>query len=142
MCLTGNIAISLMAEPAVLAPVASQPSLPLGLSKRSRSALAVTAAEMNMASDRAKLGGTLLGLRFSDEMLCPRERFSTLRHTLGPGFVEIEIDSSRGNRWEIGPRSHSVLTHDFVDEAGHPTREARNAVIAFLRERLAGSPKT
>ena len=142
MCLSGNFAISLMAEPAVLAPVASQPSLPLGLFKRSRSALAVTAAEMSAASARAKSGTTLLGLRFSDDILCPRDRFATLRQTFGPAFVEIEIDSSKGNCWGIRPNSHSVLTDDFVDETGHPTREARNTVLAFLREKLAGSPKT
>ena len=141
MCLTGNFAISLMAEPAVLAPVASQPSLPLGVFKLSRSALAITAAEMNAASARSRSGMTLLGLRFSDDMLCPRERFQTLRRTFGPAFVEIEIDSSKGNRWGIRHRSHSVLTDDFVDEAGHPTREARDAVLAFLRENLAGSAK-
>jgi len=29
-----------------------------------------------------------------------------------------------------------VLTNDLVDEAGHPTREALQKTIAFLRERL------
>jgi dienelactone hydrolase len=142
MCLSGNFAISLMADPTVLAPVASQPSLPLGLSKRSRGALAITDAEISAATARAKAGMTLLGLRFSDDKLCPRERFATLRQTFGPAFAEIEIDSSKGNRWGIRPNSHSILTDDFVDEAGHPTRGARDAVIAFLREKLRGSPKT
>ncbi len=114
MCLTGNFAISLMADPSVLAPVASQPSLPLGLSRRGREALAVTPAEMSTATD--------------------------LRQAFGPAFVEIEIDSSKGNRWGIRPNAHAVLTDDFVDESGHPTREAREAVLAFLREKLAGSP--
>jgi dienelactone hydrolase len=136
MCLSGNFAISLMAEPAVLAPVASQPSLPLGLSKRSRCALAITPSEMSAATARAESGATLLGLRFSDDKHCPRERFATLRHTFGVGFKEIEIDSSKGNRWGVRPNSHSVLTDDFVDETGHPTRVARETVLAFLREKL------
>jgi len=137
MCLTGNFAISLMADPSVLAPVASQPSLPLGMSRRSRAALAITPAEMSTATARAGSGVTLLGLRFSDDRLCPRERFATLRQAFGPAFAEIEIDSSKGNRWGIRPNAHSVLTDDFVDESGHPTREARDAVLAFLREKLA-----
>jgi dienelactone hydrolase len=141
MCLSGNFAISLMAEPAVLAPVTSQPSLPLGLFTRSRSALAVTAADMDAAADRAKSGMTLLGLRFSDDVFCPRERFRTLRRSFGPAFIEIEIDSSKGNRWAIHRRAHAVLTDDFVDESGHPTREARDAVLAFLRENLGRSPR-
>jgi dienelactone hydrolase len=140
MCLSGNFALSLMADPSVLAPVASQPSLPLGLSRRSREALAVTDAEMNAAIVRGNSGVTLLGLRFSDDRLCPRERFATLLQAFGPAFVQIEIDSSKGNRWDIRPDAHSVLTDDFVDESGHPTREARDAVLAFLRERLSRSP--
>jgi hypothetical protein len=131
-----------MAEPAVLAPVASQPSLPLGFSKRSRSAIGITPDEMRAATARANSGTTLLGLRFSEDRLCARERFSTLRQTFGPAFMEIEIDSSKGNRWGIPANSHGVLTDDFVDEAGHPTREARETVLAFLREKLRGSPKT
>src|ERR1700694_5487707 len=142
MCLSGNFAISLMAEPTVLAPVASQPSLPLGLSKRSRCALAIKPAEMSAATARAKSGTPLLGLRFSEDSFCPRERFATLRQTFGPAFMEIEIDSSKGNRWGIRPNSHSVLTDDFVDETGHPPREARDAVLTFLREKLKGPPKT
>lgn len=140
MCLSGNFAISLMADPSVLAPVASQPSLPLGLSRRSKKALAITQAEMSGAMARAQSGATFLGLRFSEDRLCPRERFATLRQAFGPAFMEIEIDSSKGNRWGIRPNAHSILTDDFVDESGHPTREARDAVLAFLREKLTGSP--
>jgi hypothetical protein len=131
-----------MADASVLAPVASQPSLPIGLSRRSSEALAVTQAEMSAAIARAQSGITLLALRFSNDRLCPRERFATLRQAFGPAFVEIEIDSSKGNRWGIRPNSHSVLTDGFVDESGHPTREARETVLAFLREKLRGSPKT
>ena len=140
MCLSGNFAISLMADPSVLAPVASQPSLPLGLSRRSRAALAITNAEMSAAIARAQSGITLLGLRFSNDRLCPRERFASLRQAFGPAFVEIEIDSSKGNRWGIRPNAHCILTDEFVDESGHPTREARDAVLAFLREKLSRSP--
>jgi len=140
MCLSGNFAISLMADPSVLAPVASQPSLPLGLSRRSKKALAITQAEMSGAMARAQSGATFLGLRFSEDRLCPRERFATLRQAFGPAFMEIEIDSSKGNRWGIRPNAHSILTDDFVDESGHPTREARDAVLAFLRQKLRGTP--
>jgi hypothetical protein len=85
---------------------------------------------------------TLLGLRFSGDKLCPRERFGTLRQTFGPAFIAIEIDSSSGNRWRIRPNAHAVLTDDFVGETGHPTLKARETVLAFLREKLRGSPKT
>ena len=136
MCLTGNFAISLMAEPAVLAPVASQPSLPIALSRSGRGALALSEAELRAAVARARSGVALLGLRFSEDRLCPRERFAGLRRALGPSFQAIEIDSSPGNAWGIPRGAHAVLTDGFVDQDGHPTRAARDAVLAFLRERL------
>jgi hypothetical protein len=33
-------------------------------------------------------------------------------------------------------RAHAVLTVDVVDEPGHPTRQARDRVVAFLDDRL------
>ena len=38
MCFTGNFALAMLPEPAVLAPVLSQPSLPLGFTKKARAA--------------------------------------------------------------------------------------------------------
>ena len=66
----------------------------------------------------------------------PAERFETLRRELGDGFIAVEIDSSPGNPWNIPKRAHSVLTNDFVDEPGHPTRDALDQVLAFFSERL------
>jgi hypothetical protein len=37
MCFTGNFALSMMLEPAVLAPVLCQPSMPLEAARRSKS---------------------------------------------------------------------------------------------------------
>jgi len=36
----------------------------------------------------------------------------------------------------ISARAHSVLTKDFVDEPGNPTRLARDQVIDFLKANL------
>jgi hypothetical protein len=63
-----------------------------------------------------------------------------LHQTFGPAVTKIEIDSSKGNPWDIRANSNSVFTDDFVGETGHPTREAREAVLAFLREELRGGP--
>ena len=63
-------------------------------------------------------------------------RFQTLRDELGTGFEGIEIDSSKGNPHAIPGSAHSVLTADLVDEAGHPTRESLDRVLAFFEERL------
>ena len=65
-----------------------------------------------------------------------RERFETLRATLGTSFEGIEIDSSPGNAAGIAPSAHAVLTVSLVDEPGHPTRVALDRVLAFLAEQL------
>src|SRR6204780_5589765 len=49
MCFTGNFALAMMTEPAVVAPVLSQPSLPLPLDKKRKAAIGVSAAEIACA---------------------------------------------------------------------------------------------
>lgn len=136
MCFTGGFALAMAVEPAVLAPVLSQPGLPAPLTARKRAALGLDAPDLAQVAERARQGLCVLGLRFSDDKGSPAERFETLRRTLGDAFEGIEIDSSPGNPHGIPARAHSVLTVDLVDEPGHPTRAALDRVIAFLTERL------
>ena len=136
MCLTGNFALALMVDEHLMAPVLSQPSLPFPVSPSHRRALHVSPEELEVVRRRAAAGCGVLGLRFTRDPLCPPERFARLREELGDGFRAIEIDSSPGNPWGIPRTAHSVLTLDLVDEAGHPTREALDRVLALFRERL------
>jgi len=136
MCLTGNFALSLMVDEAVLAPVLSQPSLPFGVTASHRAALHLAPADLEVVKRRSATGCGVLGLRFTADPLCPPERFETLRRELGSGFEGIEIDSAKGNAHGIPRIAHSVLTRDLVDEAGHPTRAALDRVLALFRERL------
>jgi dienelactone hydrolase len=140
MCLTGGFALAMMVEEAVLAPVLSQPSLPLPLARSRRSALGLSNADLATVKGRVANGACVLGLRFTDDSFVPSERFDALRRELGDGFLAVEIDSSPGNQWNIPKRAHSVLTNDFVDEPGHPTRDALDQVLAFFSERLKPSP--
>ena len=137
MCFTGNFALAMMLEPAMLAPVLSQPSLPFGVSGRHRAAL--HASDDTVEAVGAKLKqheGRLLALRFTHDRLCPAARFATLRNKLGPQVETIEIDSGPGNAFGISRQAHSVLTRDFVDEAGHPTRHALDRVLTLFDEQL------
>jgi len=137
MCLTGNFALTLMVDEHVMAPVMSQPSLPLSIPKSNRRELHLSAGDLETVKRRASAGVGVLGLRFSEDFLCPKERFERLREELGDGFEGIEIDSSSGNAFGIGKKAHSVLTHDLVlDSEGHPTIAARDRVLGFLSERL------
>lgn len=136
MCLTGNFALTLMVDPIVVAPILCQPSLPFVIGKTRRAGMHVSDANLAVVKERCANGAKVLGLRFTHDFMCPPERFESLREALGEGFEAIEIDSSPGNRWGIKRTAHSVVTNDLVDEAGHPTREALDRVLAFLREKL------
>lgn len=136
MCATGGFALALMADPSVMAPVLSQPSLPLPITAAHRAALGVSPEDLAAAKTRCQGGITILGLRFTGDRLCPPERFATLREEFGTGFEGIEIDSSPGNPFHIPPDAHSVVTAALVDEPGHPTREALERVLTMFRRRL------
>jgi len=136
MCLTGNFALSLMVDEVVMAPVLSQPSLPFPVSPGRKAALHISNEDLAVVKRRSAAGCAVLGLRFSADPMVPPERFETLRRELGDGFEGIEIDSGKGNPHGIPRTAHSVLTNDLVDEAGHPTREALDRVLALFRERL------
>ena len=139
MCFTGGFALAMAVEPAVLAPVLSQPGLPMPVNARHRAALGLDPADLTSVKARTRDGLCLLGLRFSADIGSPAERFQTLRREFGDAFECIEIDSSPGNPHGISKRAHAVLTIDLVDEPGHPTRVALDRVVAFLGERLKPS---
>lgn len=136
MCFTGGFALAMAVEPAVLAPVLSQPGTPAPLTAKGRAALGLDAADLASVKARTSDGLCVLGLRFSQDKMAPPERFATLRRELGDAFEAIEIDSSPGNAHGIAERAHSVLTVDLVDTPGHPTRAALDRVMAFFAERL------
>jgi dienelactone hydrolase len=135
MCLTGNFAISLMADPVVLASVSSQPALPFSFYKNVKSSLAISDDEKAEIVRRAQVGTELMCLRFSNDKISPREKFDALNDLLGASFRGIEIKSPDPEH-NIPARAHSVLTMDFCNQAGHPTRQARDQVLAFLASKL------
>jgi dienelactone hydrolase len=137
MCMTGGFALAMMVDDSVLAPVLSQPSLSFPVSKRHRRDLGISAADLEVVKERTRTQQVeVLGLRFTGDIACPPERFERLRQELGDAFVGVEIDSSPGNRHGIRKRAHSVLTEDFVDEPGHPSRDAMDRVLDLFRTRL------
>ncbi len=140
MCLTGGFALAMMVDPAVAAPVLSQPSLPFVLTKGHRGDVNLTPDDLRAVKARCEAEPDLcvLGLRFTGDRLAPAERFATLRRELGDSFVGVEIDSSKDNPHHIRSLAHSVLTEDLVDEPGHPTREALDQVLDLFRSRLLG----
>lgn len=129
-------AVLLMHEPATLAPIVCQPSLPFGVSTKKRAALGLKPEELAAAKDRAAKGLPPLCLRFTGDTISPTERLRPLRAEFGSALQVIEIDSSPGNPHGLPEWAHSTLTVEYKDEPGHPTRLAFERVVAVLGERL------
>ena len=137
MCFSGGFALAMLMEPELIAPVLSQPSLPIGLTKKHRSDLHMDKGDLKDARLRAEADDVqILGLRFTDDPLCRKGRFDAISEVFGDRFIRVEIDSSESNAHGIRRAAHSVLTEDFVDTEGHPTKDAMDQVLAFLSERL------
>lgn len=135
MCFSGNFALTLALDEHLLAPVLSQPSMPLALTPAHARALHAPPEALDAIRARAC---PVLALRFTHDRLVPAARFQTLRRELGDLAELIEVDSGPKNPHGLRRTAHSVLTLDLVDEAGHPTRAALDRVMAFLDERLRG----
>jgi dienelactone hydrolase len=139
MCFTGGFALAAAVDDSVLAPVLSQPSAPLPLTRAQRRDPGLSEAELKVVVDRATNDGLCaIGLRFSHDRMSPSERFQTLRQRLGDAFEVIEIDSSPDNEHGFGRMAHSVLTDQVREKDGHPAYEARKRVVEFCKERLTG----
>ncbi|MBV9091350.1 MAG: dienelactone hydrolase family protein [Mycobacteriaceae bacterium] len=136
-CFTGGFALAAAVDDSVLAPVLSQPSVPLPITSARRRDPGLSEQELAAVVDRTKNEGLCaMGLRFSRDPVVPAERFATLRERLGDAFEVIEIDSSPGNEHGFGRMAHAVLTDQLREKDGHPAYEARKRVVGFLRERL------
>jgi len=134
MCFTGGFALAMMTEPAVVAPVLSQPSQPIfGGGKNA----AVDASPDEIACARRRLTDedlSMIGLRFKGDGFVPEARFETLKRQFGDRFEAIEleaVDAAQGT----GMPPHSVLTLHLDDREGTATKLAEQRVIAFFKQR-------
>jgi dienelactone hydrolase len=132
MCFTGNFALSLMLEPAVRAPVMSQPSLPMF----SRSGLHLAPDELARVRERMVAEDlTVLAYRFEGDFMCPAERFAAYGRALGDRFqARVLPDASAAPDTPMRP--HSVFTLHLIDRKGEPTRAALDEMLAFFAARL------
>jgi dienelactone hydrolase len=137
-CFSGGFALAAAVDDSVLAPVLSQPSVPIALTAKQKRDPGLSEGEMKVIEKRAAEDGLCaLGLRFSGDPMAPAERFKTLKDRLGDAFEVIELDSSRGNAHGFGRMAHSVLTLEVREAEGQPAYEARKRVVQFLKERLS-----
>jgi dienelactone hydrolase len=133
MCFTGNFALAMMTDPSVVAPVLSQPSLPITRNKAAREAeISLSPGEIACVRDRMKAEDlSVIGLRFKSDVLVPDARFETYRREFGDRFEAIELEDEDAQPAFIPP--HSVLTLH-LKETG-PSKAAEQRVLQFFRER-------
>jgi dienelactone hydrolase len=140
MCFTGNFALTMMLEPAMLAPVLCQPSLPFD----DPAGLEIGPDELTAVKQRLERENlTVMAYRFEGDRFCKAERFAAYASALGDRFVARILPDSAANRDELNPffeqvvaSPHSVVTAHLVDEAGQPTIAARDEILSFFQRRL------
>jgi len=143
MCFTGNFALTMMLEPAMLAPVLAQPALPLD------DPAGIEMAPDELAAVRARLERddlTVMAYRFKGDRFCKAERFARYSQALGDRFIGRVLPDSAANpdtapffdQVVAGP--HSVVTAHLIDEAGQPTIAARDEILSFFADRLGEGP--
>ena len=134
MCFTGGYALSMAVDQHLLAPVLSQPSMPVG--KKGRRQIDISPADLDTVAHRcAHEDLKVLGLRFKSDRLVPQERFDLLRERLGDAFIAFELDDEAANTHAV-MAPHSVLTEHLIDAPGEPTRAAFDAMLELFRTTL------
>jgi dienelactone hydrolase len=99
MCFTGNFALTMMLEPAMLAPVLSQPSLPL----KEPAGLEIGPDEIKAVRERLdREDWTVLAYRFEGDRICRAERFAAYAQALGRRFVAGTLPDSAANK-DVAP---------------------------------------
>ncbi|CRK56056.1 dienelactone hydrolase family protein [Alloactinosynnema sp. L-07] len=139
MCFTGGFALAMATDDRLIAPVLSQPSLPLPLTRKHAASIDISADDLAVVKQRcARDGLQVLGLRFRGDRFVPPARFDFLRRELGDAFVAVELEDEHANPDGLLP-PHSVLTEHLIDGAGEPTRAALDQVLDLFRARLLGA---
>ena len=126
MCLTGNFAITLIGDDSVLAAVASQPAMPF----HKQGELHMSPEEIQRSRDALDSKGPMRVLRFEGDPMCTPKKSQCIHRAFN------DDDTTRVQEITLPGKGHSVLTLDFVDEAGHPTRQALDNVIEYFGSHL------
>ncbi len=118
MCFTGGIALAMMADAPVVAPVLAQPASPMAIGKRRAADLNLSPADLSAVKHKAAAGCPVLGLKYAEDKAVGT-RFDTLRTELGDKFIAVEFPG----------RKHATLTE-------HRQQKGVDRVLDFLRHQL------
>lgn len=139
MCFTGHFALSLVLDAPTIAPVVCQPSMPTAPAD----ALALPPSALAAIRERLQADDlTVPAWHFAGDHWCTAARMAAYQAALGPRFVIHVLPDAAANPdpppffRDVVASPHSVVTAHLVDAAGEPTRQAADAIVAHLRERL------
>ena len=146
LCISGSFPLELLCEAPIVAPVLSQPAMPvvafdfyrrqsLGMSDEKMQAVRSVIVDRHLS---------VLGFRFQLDPISPPERFAHLRYLLGPAFIDATLPASDYiYRDKCPANAHAVLTDGFCpwlkgerEKRGH---FAYRQLVWFLKTRLEGT---
>ena len=108
----------MMVDPAVVAPVLAQPSLPMCVGRARSADVNLSPGDLAVVRRRAAEGQQVLGLRYREDPAVGT-RFETLTRELGDAFIRVEFEG----------KGHATLTE-------HRQQEGVDRVLGFLHEHL------
>ena len=126
MCLTGNFAISLMANEDVLAGFSSQPSLPLF----KQDALHMSPEEIEKIKNNLDKVGPMHCGHFEKDGLCTPQKMDLIDRTFN------HDDKERIIFHKLPGKGHAIITIDFVDEEGNPTHQTLQEIFTYFDHQL------
>jgi dienelactone hydrolase len=139
-CLTGIFPFALAARvPEVAAPIASQPTLPLTLSKSDWPKTGLSSEDTRRLQERIRTEPNfqLLGFRFEEDLVSPAARFDTLKRQFHPRFVDGTIPVKYYHcRDEMPRHPHAVLTECHMENPKLATSHAWQECLNFLAAKL------
>ncbi len=125
MCLSANFAMTLIAEPAVWAAIASQPSLPA----RAPQELHMSGNEIAASRAALDVKGAMRAYRFEGDRLCSAAKFDAIEGAFNDGGVRVVLNVLPGE-------GHSVFTREYDDAPQSPTANAMSEIISYLGAQL------
>lgn len=137
-CMTGTILLALFDHPQVGAGVVAQSALPMRFwwyRDEDNKSLGLSVDDLKRAREsRAKI----YGLRFETDCISDPAKQHTLRNEFGDRFISGEIPASEYQKDGKPISAHSTLIGAWRkhDQAGQPSRDARERVRIFLLKEL------
>ena len=134
MCFTGGYALAMATEPALLAPVLSQPSLPIG--RKGKNTIDISREDLEVVKGRcANEDLEVIGMRFTSDSFVPSGRFRFLEQELGDAFTCVELRDEDADP-DAAMKPHSVLTEHFIDQPESATMAALDQVLDLFHRKL------